>query len=54
MEFGSYPSLVEVVVFVVGYVPYPSSVEVDCGCLAKGLPLLCEVVIICLGGGCIV
>ena len=25
----------------------------DCGCLAKGLPLLCEVVIVCLGGGCI-
>ena len=25
---------------------YPSLVEVDCGCLAKGLPLLCEVVFV--------
>ena len=32
---------------------YPSSVEVICGCLATGLPLLCEVVFVCLGGGCI-
>ena len=24
---------------------YPSSVEVDCGCLATGLPLGCEVVL---------
>jgi len=24
---------------------YPFLVEVDCGCLAKGLPLLCEEVI---------
>ena len=30
-----YPSSVEVIVFVVGYGPYPSSVEVDCGCIAS-------------------
>ena len=41
---GLDPSSVEVIVFVVGYGPYPSSVEVDCGCLAMGLPLGCEVV----------
>ena len=31
---GLDPSSVEVIVFVVGYRPYPSSVEVDCGCIA--------------------
>ena len=42
---GLDPSSVEVIVFVVGYGPYPSSVEVDCcGCLATGLPLSCEAV----------
>ena len=29
------PSSVEVIVLVVGYGPYPSSVEVDCGCIAS-------------------
>ena len=32
---GLYPSSVEVIVFVFGYGPYPSSVEVDCGCIAS-------------------
>ena len=32
---GLDPSSVEVIVFVVGYGPYPSSVEVDCGCIAS-------------------
>ena len=29
-----------------GCVGIPLSEEVDCGCLAKGLPLLCEVVFV--------
>ena len=32
---GLDPSSVEVIVLVVGYGPYPSSVEVDCGCIAS-------------------
>ena len=34
-DIGLDPSSVEVIVFVVGYGPYPSSVEVDCGCIAS-------------------
>ena len=48
------PSLVEVEVVVYSLLVrwswswylYPSSVEVICGCLATGLPLVCEVVIV--------
>ena len=36
MELGDlYPSSIEVIVCCIGYGPYPSSVEVDCGCIAS-------------------
>ena len=32
---GLYPSSIKVIELVVGYGPYPSSVEVDCSCIAS-------------------